>query len=90
MTAPGPMASALPDLAVLAAVPHPVDRARLVGEVARRFGTLPGPFAKLRAAALTEARADGRTATWIAERVGLTPSRVSRLIKLAAGQEPTP
>ena len=79
------MADTLPDLADIEGIVSPVERARVLTTLSRRFGTLPTPYAKARDRALAQARDDeGRRVVWIAERVGLTPSRISQLANRAA------
>jgi hypothetical protein len=77
------MADAIPDLAELCAVASPVERARLIGRIARTFGTLPTSLHRLRKEALIAARAaaGGTPVAVIAEQVGLSSARVSQLTK---------
>jgi transposase-like protein len=86
VTAPGPMADGLPDIDTVAAIEHPVERAKRICEVARQFGTLPAALARLRIEAFREALADGRKVVWVATRCGITPSRVSRLVRTATSE----
>ncbi len=72
------------DPAALAAIASPIDRARQITLVGRRHGNLPPHLARLRDAALYEACVtDGRKHIWVAHQVGLTPSRVSRIVRRA-------
>lgn len=79
MTTPAPTLATAPTAADLAAVLCPVDRARLLTQVARECGTLPGPLAALRRLALLAARADGHRVVGLAAKVGLSPARISQL-----------
>jgi hypothetical protein len=78
MTTPAPTLADAPTAAEMAEVTCPVDRARQVTSVARRFGTLPGPLADLRRTALLEARKDHGVRRLAAE-VGLSPARISQI-----------
>jgi hypothetical protein len=69
-----------PDAASIAAIPSPIERARLITQHARRTGNLPPDLAELRRASLIEALEGGsRKVCWVAAKVGLTPSRVSAI-----------
>ncbi len=57
----------------------PIERARLIGVLARQFGTLPRRLFEIRRAALVEARKD-HSAADIAEALGLHPSRISQIV----------
>lgn len=80
-------ATATPDVprdeAAYIAVAHPVERARLLTVAAGQFRAarkrFPPKLARLRRAALREAREDGRKVVHIAARVGLSPARISQL-----------
>ncbi len=70
------------DLAVLAAITDPVECAARITAIARRRGNLPAPLARLRADRLRQARLeDGRKVTWLALKVGLGISGISRLTR---------
>lgn len=72
------------ELAALAAIDDPVECARQITLIARTRGNLPRPLAQLRAKRLREARTqDGRKVGWLAAKVGLVPSGISRLTKTA-------
>lgn len=70
------------DLAVLAAITDPVECAARITAIARRRGNLPAPYARLRAERLRQARLeDGRKVTWLASKIGLGVSGISRLTR---------
>lgn len=80
-----PVADPAAEYAALAAIPDPVECARQITVIARTRGNLPRTLAELRARRLREARTvDGRKVGWLAERVGLVPSGISRLTKVIA------
>ncbi len=74
------------DYATLAAIADrdPVEAARLITAKAKAKGNLPSDEAKLRRTCLRQARInDGRKVSWLASRVGLAMSGISRLTKPA-------
>jgi hypothetical protein len=75
----GSMRSAVPDTAELELLPSPVERAERIGQLARTFGTLPPPLARLRRLYLIEALAAGWRVVELAAQVNLTHARVSQL-----------
>jgi hypothetical protein len=65
---------------VLAAVPCPIERAKLASRWARRRGNLPPALADLRTSALHEARSLGHTVRSIALAIAVTERRVYDLL----------
>lgn len=65
------------------AIADHVERSRAITAWGRRRGNLPKPIAELRTESLRAARGtrddDGRKVVWLALKVGLSASRVSRL-----------
>jgi hypothetical protein len=76
-----------PTTADVAAVICPVDRARLLTRLARQCGTLPTALARLRRAALLEARVDHGVVR-LAAKVGLSPARISQITAVST-ERPT-
>jgi hypothetical protein len=69
-----------PDFDAYAAIEDPVECARRLTQLARDRGNLKPRFAALRKQRLAEARIrDGRKVSWLADKVGLKQSGVSRL-----------
>lgn len=76
------------DLAALAAITDPIQRAIRAAEIARVLRYWPTPLADLRRRAVAEVLADGsRKRIWVAKRLGLSSARVSQLAKRAAQME---
>lgn len=72
------------DFATLAAIADrdPVEAARLITAKAKAKGNLTSDEARLRRTCLHRARVtDGRRVSWLAERVGIAMSGISRLTK---------
>ena len=86
---PSPTLSSGPTPAEMASVTDPFQRAALITEMARRCGTLPRALFQIRRDALAELRQAEHSARVIAERVGLSRSRVFQLTRPAAAQEAT-
>lgn len=72
----------------VAAIPSPIDRARLITAIANHCGTLSTPLADMRRNDLIAARANGWKLAELADEVGVTIGRVWQLTKqgVAAGQ----
>lgn len=83
-----PTLGAAPTADELTSIACPIERAARISHLARWLGTLPGPLAQLRKAALLEARAADHAVNWIAAQVGLSPARVSQLTVASAEQTP--
>lgn len=68
------------DYDALAAIADPVECARRITLLARGRGNLPAAIARLRKVRLIEARIEhGRKVDWLAAKVGLGASGISRL-----------
>jgi len=65
-----------PPVGELLAITDPVGRALAAGRVARDHGTLPAELAEVRRDAVLEALRGGMPVTELADRLGLTPSRI--------------
>lgn len=78
MAANRPLVTATADLAELDDITSPLDLARRIGELSRRFGTLPRALADRRRTALITARKSDPVVD-IAEYVGLSPARISQI-----------
>jgi hypothetical protein len=81
---PAPTLDTAPPTDELAAIVCPIDRAAAISRLARTYGTLSTPLAKIRRAALLEARAAGHKVTALAARTGLSEPRISQLTAQAA------
>lgn len=67
----------------------PVEAARLITAMSRRRGNLPKPYADLRKDCLQRARiVDGRKVNWLAGKVGLAMSGISRLTRPTGTEAP--
>lgn len=79
-----------PDYDALAAIEDPVECARRITRLARERGNLPSALADLRKQRLAQARVrDGRRVSWLADKIGLRVSGVSRLTAGLVGIEAT-
>lgn len=58
----------------------PFERVKAINAIVREDGTLPGPLARLRHAALQEGRSLTKSVTELADKVGMKRSRVSTLL----------
>jgi hypothetical protein len=82
MTVTNQPAGQMPDFATLAAIADrdPVEAARLITLKARIRGNLPPGESDLRKKCLDRARTiDGRKVSWLADKVGIAVSGISRL-----------
>lgn len=61
-------------------IPCPVERVKAINRIVRQVGTIPGPLARVRIAALLEALKTTKTVTELARQVGMKRSRVSTLV----------
>lgn len=86
MNSSGHAASAVDEqVAALAAIRSPIERARRVAEIHTRLRYLPKPLADLRRAAVVEALdGNSRKRIWLAAQLGLSTSRISQIVKAAA------
>jgi hypothetical protein len=72
------------DLAVLLAITDPVECARLLTQLSKKRGNLSPDESRLRRLRITQARyRDGRKVLWLATKVGLAQSGISRLTDLS-------
>jgi len=78
MTSPAPTLAAAPSADEVAAVECPVERAQLLSQLARTFGTLPSALAVLRRETLLELRAT-RPVSVVAQLTGVSPGRISQM-----------
>lgn len=77
---PGTRDDADPGTRAIEEITCPIARVKAINAIARQVGTIPGPLARMRTAALQEASALTQTVTELAEQVGMTRSRVSTLL----------
>lgn len=73
-----------PEAALLAEISSPVERACAITAFGRPTGTLPPPLARIRELDLVHLCVkEGRKVIWVAKAVGISPSRVSRIVRRA-------
>lgn len=84
MPAPPRLATAPSADHIAATIPDPVERVRVITELANTYRTLPKDLALLRSQTIAELREAKWTTTALAKTFGLSQSRVSQIIRLSA------